>query len=72
MAYEDWVKGEAKRYATKPYPEVEDNSIYGWDGDGYYYMDENGMLVGGKHTTKLEAEQNKDAVIAKREARLSP
>ena len=66
MAYEDWVKSQPKRYGSKPYPAVEDNDIYGWVGDGWYYMDENGMLVGGRHDTKEKAKENKDKILAKR------
>lgn len=61
MAYDDWIDTEPKRYASKPRPDMsdEENQVYGWHGDGWYYMDENGMLCGGR-------QPNRAAAIAKR------
>jgi len=72
MAYDDWVDTEPKRYGSKPYPTVlDDGEIYGWVGDGWYYMDENGMLVGGRHPSKNAAraygQQVKKARAARRQ-----
>lgn len=67
--YEDYLNLEPKRYASKPYPMVEDNEIYGWVGDGWYMMDENGMLCNNRHDTLEEAKTERDrikAVIAAR------
>lgn len=66
MAYEDWVNTEPKRYGSKPYPDVVEGGVYGWYGDGWYYMDENGMLVGGKHPNMAAAKAERDAVIQRR------
>lgn len=70
MAYEDWVDTQPKRYGSKPYPEVsEDGSIYGWVGDGWYYMDENGMLVGGRHPSENAARENAQRIKDERAQR---
>jgi len=70
--YDDWVNGEATRYSKSPYNDDTPGEVYGWIGDGYYYMDENGMLVGGRHDAKQDAEANRDRVVALQNARLSP
>ena len=67
MAYEDWVDTQPQRYGSKPYPMVsEDGDIYGWVGDGWYYMDENGMLVGGRHPSEAACRANRDLIIQRR------
>jgi len=67
MAYEDWVDTTPQRYGSKPYPTVsEDGSMFGWHGDGWYYMDENGMLVGGRHPSENACRANRDQIIQRR------
>lgn len=54
MAYNDWVDTEPILIPANPKPD-ENGEIYGYFGVGWYFEDENGMLVGGPHTSKAHA-----------------
>jgi len=73
MAYEDWVDREPQRHSKKPHNCLSDGAEYGWTGDGWYIMDDNGMLVGGKHPNKTKAQDHgrvvKTKIVARKAAR---
>lgn len=54
MAYIDWVDTEPVLISANPKPD-EDGEVYGYMGVGWYFIDENEMLVGGPHTSKAHA-----------------